>query len=146
MMCIVTANVIMRYTYNRPIAGTLELTEGALPLIIFLSLALTQFHGGHIRVTLLIDHLPHSLAHVLSIIALIAGAVLFGWAAWAGWLSAEKSLAIGEMKRGSIRYPVWPIKYAVSFGMVLLTLQFLLDAICVAAGMTPIKADPEKIE
>ncbi|MCD1619337.1 TRAP transporter small permease [Salipiger manganoxidans] len=146
MMCIVVANVVTRYTLNSPIAGTLELTEGALPLIIFLSLALTQFHGGHIRVTLLTDRLPHGLARALSVIAMLAGAVLFGWAAWAGWLSAEKSFAIGEMKRGSIRYPVWPIKYAVSFGMALLTLQFLLDALCVAAGMTPAKPDPEEVE
>ncbi|ETX13366.1 hypothetical protein OCH239_10625 [Roseivivax halodurans JCM 10272] len=146
MMCLVTVNVVTRYAFNRPIAGTLELTEGALPLIIFLSLALTQFHGGHIRVTLLTDRLPQGLARGLSVLAMLAGAVLFAWAAWAGWLSAEKSFAIGEMKRGSIRYPIWPIKYAVSFGMALLTLQFLLDALCTAVGMTPASPDPEEVE
>ncbi|MBU1314536.1 MAG: TRAP transporter small permease [Alphaproteobacteria bacterium] len=135
MMVLVVANVISRYGLNIPIAGTLELTEGALPLIIFLSLALTQYDGGHIRVTLLTDRLPRLGARSLSVLALLAGAVLFAWASWAGWLSAEKSFLIGEMKRGSIRYPVWPIKFAVSFGMALLTIQFLIDALCVAAGL-----------
>ncbi|CCF18323.1 conserved hypothetical protein; putative TRAP-type C4-dicarboxylate transport system, small permease component; putative membrane protein; putative Tripartite ATP-independent periplasmic transporter, DctQ component; putative exported protein [Pseudorhizobium banfieldiae] len=134
VMVLVVANVVSRYGFNMPIAGTLELTEGALPLIIFLSLAITQYHGGHIRVTLITDRAPESIARALTIFALLAGALLFGWATWAGWLSAEKSFAIGEMKRGSIRYPVWPIKYAVSAGMALLTVQFLIDALWVASG------------
>ncbi|GGH45057.1 TRAP transporter small permease subunit [Frigidibacter albus] len=146
MMTIVVANVVARYAFNSSVPGAMELTEGALPLIIFLSLALTQFHGGHIRVSMLTDRLPRTLSQALLVLALLAGAVLFGWAAWAGWLSAEKSLAIGEMKRGSIRYPVWPIKFAVSFGMALLTVQFLIDALCVAVGMPLQDADPEEVE
>ncbi|MEI4470124.1 TRAP transporter small permease subunit [Frigidibacter sp. MR17.24] len=137
VMCLTLANVVSRYGLSRPIAGSLELTEAALPLIIFLSLALTQFHGGHIRVTLLTDRLPAGAARAAQVLALLAGALLFAWAAWAGWLSALKSLAIGEMERGSIRFPVWPIKFAVCFGMALLTVQFLIDAVCTAAGLTP---------
>lgn len=143
VMVLVVANVVSRYGFNSPIAGTLELTEGALPLVIFLSLAVTQYHGGHIRVTLITDRAPDSIARALTIFALLAGAVLFGWATWAGWLSAEKSFAINEMKRGSIRYPVWPIKYAVSFGMALLTLQFLIDALWVASGKSLPHERPE---
>lgn len=146
VMCLIVTNVILRYGFGTPIAGTLELTEGALPLIIFLSLALTQFHGGHIRVTLLTDRVPPSMARGLGVLAMLAGAVLFAWAAWSGWLAAEKSMAIGEMKRGSVRYPVWPIKFAVCFGMVLLAVQFLIDAACVAAGMKLHESDPEETE
>lgn len=146
VMCLVVTNVVSRYGFNKPIAGTLELTEGALPLIIFLSIALTQFHGGHIRVTILTDRLPEPARRALSVIAMLAGALLFAWAAYAGWLSAEKSFAIGEMKRGSIRFPVWPIRFAVCFGMALLAIQFLIDAACVAAGVSLNAPDPEEVE
>jgi TRAP-type C4-dicarboxylate transport system permease small subunit len=134
VMCLVVANVALRYSINAPVAGTLELTEGALPLIVFLSLALTQYQGGHIKVVLLTQSLPAGLQRALSVTAMLAGALLFGWAAYAGWLTAAKSFAIGEIERGSIRYPVWPIKAAVCVGMVLLTLQFLLDALTLALG------------
>jgi len=145
-MCLIVANVVSRYAIGVPIAGTLELTEGALPLIIFLALALTQYDGGHIRVTLVTDRLPPAAARALAVIAMLAGVVLFAWAAWAGWLAAGRSFAMGEMERGSIRFPLWPIKYAVCAGMVILSVQFLVDAACVATGMKPREINPEEVE
>ena len=136
VMCLVVANVALRYSVNAPVAGTLELTEGALPLIVLLSLALTQYNGGHIKVVLLTQNLPATPQRILAVLAMLAGALLFGWAAYAGWLTTAKSIAIGEIERGSIRYPVWPIKAAVCFGMILLTIQFLLDAMLLALGGT----------
>ena len=134
VMLLVVANVVLRYGFNMPIPGTLELTEGALPIIIFLSLALTQYHQGHIKVVLLTQHLPADLRCVLRILAMLAGAGLFAWAAWAGLQAGLTSLKIGEMERGAVRYPIYPIKFTVSFGMILLTLQFLLDALSFAVG------------
>ena len=58
---LVVANIFGRYLFNAPVTGTLEFTESLLVLIIFLSLALTQYDGGHIRVTLLTRRLPRSL-------------------------------------------------------------------------------------
>ena len=134
VMLLVVANVVMRYAFNQPVTGTLELTESALPLIIFFSLALTQAHGGHIKVVLLTQHLSPRLGRAAKVLAMIAGFVLFAWAAYAGWNMAAKSFAIGELERGAIRFPIWPVKFAVFFGLALLAVQFLLDGIWVALG------------
>ncbi|MCT4370059.1 TRAP transporter small permease subunit [Yangia mangrovi] len=136
VMLLVVANVVMRYAFNQPVAGTLELTESALPLIIFLSLAMTQMHGGHIKVVLLTQRLPVGLARAAKVLAMLAGCVLFAWAAYAGWVMAAKSFAIGELERGAIRFPIWPIKFAICFGLALLAIQYLLDGIWVALGGT----------
>ena len=136
IMLLVVSNVVMRYGFNRPVTGTLELTESALPLIIFLSLALTQMKGGHIKVVLLTQHLSPPLARAAKVLAMLAGFVLFAWAAYAGWLMALKSYNIGELERGAIRFPIWPVKFAVFFGLTLLSIQYLLDAIYVALGGT----------
>ncbi|WP_353475420.1 TRAP transporter small permease subunit [Salipiger sp. H15] len=136
VMLLVVANVVMRYVFNQPVAGTLELTESALPLIIFLSLALTQLHGGHIKVVLLTQRLPEGLARAARVLAMLAGCLLFAWAAYAGWLMAAKSLAIGELERGAVRFPIWPIKFAIFFGLALLAVQYLLDGLWVALGGT----------
>lgn len=134
VMALVVANVLLRYLFNAPIAGTLEMTEGALPLIIFLSLAMTQYEGGHIKVVLLTRKLSKRLQRAAVVFAMLVGAVLFAWASYAGWMSMAKSIAIGEIERGSIRYPLWPVKGTIALGMSLLTLQFLIDALLAALG------------
>lgn len=146
VMCLVVTNALMRYGLNQPVKGTLELTEGALPLMIFLSLALTQFEGGHIKVVLLTQHLAPGGQRALKVIAMLMGAGLFAWAAYAGWLMAEKSYRIGELERGSIRFPIWPIKGAVFFGLLILSVQFFIDAIYCALGGTLPDGEAEAIE
>lgn len=136
VMCLVVMNVILRYTLNAPIAGTLELTESALPIIIFFSLAFTQYEGGHIRVVLLTQHFSPKIRRFIRVAALLAGSGLFAWGAWASWGLAAKSFGFHEMQRGSIRFPIWPIKMSVFFGLLLLSTQFLIDAIYVAMGGT----------
>lgn len=146
VMILVVANVLLRYLFNTPISGTLELTEGALPLIVFLSLAMTQYEGGHIKVVLLTRALPNSAQRVALVLAMFAGAVFFAWTTWAGFAAAIKSLAIGEIQRGSIRYPIWPIKFAVAAGMGLLSMQFFVDALVAALGGVLPDTDPEAVE
>ncbi|NIZ14452.1 TRAP transporter small permease subunit [Phaeobacter sp. HF9A] len=146
VMGLVVANVLLRYLFNMPVAGTLELTEGALPVIVFLSLAMTQYEGGHIKVVLLTRSLPDGLRRAAVVLAMLAGAGLFAWAAYAGWKLTLKSIAIGEIERGSIRYPLWPIKGVIALGMALLTIQFVIDAVLAALGGTLPDAEPEEIE
>ncbi len=146
VMCLVVANVALRYLFNATVPGTFELTEGALPLIIFLSLALTQAHGGHIRVVVLTQSLPGWMQRLLGVLGMLAGAALFAWAAWAAWTALGRSLAIGEIERGSIRYPLWPVRFAIFLGMVLLAIQFLLDALTLALGGTLSHSHAEEVE
>jgi TRAP-type C4-dicarboxylate transport system permease small subunit len=146
VMCLVVTNALMRYGLNQPVKGTLELTEAALPLMIFLSLALTQFHGGHIKVVLLTQHMAPGAQRTLKVLAMLMGAALFAWAAYAGWLMAEKSFRIGELERGSIRFPIWPIKGAICFGLLLLSVQFLIDAIYAALGGNLNDGEGEAVE
>lgn len=146
VMVLVVSNVLLRYLFNSPVAGTLELTEGALPLIIFLSLAMTQYEGGHIKVVLLTRKFPAGLQRAAVIFAMLAGVVFFAWTTYAGWVFAAKSFAIGEIERGSIRYPLWPVKGAIAFGMALLTVQFLIDALLLALGGDLPTAETTEIE
>lgn len=146
VMVLVVANALLRYGANAPIAGSLEMTEGALPLIVFLSLAATQYEGGHIKVSLLTRRLPARFARVVLVFTLLTGALFFAWASWAGWLSALQSWGFGEIERGSIRYPIWPIKLAVATGLTALSLQFLIDALFAAVGGALPDTDPEIVE
>ena len=145
IMWLIDANVLMRKLFNEPVTGTLEITEGALVLIIFLGLAFTQRRRGHIRVTLLTRHFPQSVRHLLYILVLLIGAGLTAWYAWAAYTYAVRSYNIDEMEWGVLIFKVWPIKGAIAVGWGLFSVQFLLDAIrhmFVAAGhLEPIPGD-----
>jgi TRAP-type C4-dicarboxylate transport system permease small subunit len=142
MMLLVVANVIGRYLFNKPLTGTLEFTESLLVLIIFLSVALTQYDGGHIRVNLISRRLPKAWARVLTVIAMLCGATFFIWCTYAAWIFAAQSYSFGEQEWGEVVFPLWPMKFVVFFGIALLAIQFLLDAI--AETMMPIAADDER--
>ena len=139
MMVLVVANILGRYLFNKPLDGTLEFTESLLVLIIFLSLALTQYDGGHIRVTLLTRRLPKAAAKAATVFCMLAGAAFFTWCAYAAWRFAAQSFSFKEQEWGTIVFPLWPVKFVVFAGILLLAIQFLLDAI--AETFMPIAAD-----
>ena len=141
MMALVVANIFGRYLLNKPLTGTLEFTESLLVLIIFLSVALTQYDGGHIRVTLLTRRLPKAWAQALNVFCMLAGAAFFTWCAYAAWKFAAQSFSFNEQEWGTVVFPLWPVKFVVFAGILMLAVQFLLDAI--AETIMPIKADDE---
>lgn len=145
IMWLIDANALMRKLFNEPVTGSLEITESALVLIIFLGLAYTQRRRGHIRVTLLTRHFSQSVRHLLYILVLLIGAALTAWYAWAAYTYAIRSYNINEMEWGVIIFAVWPIKSVIALGWGLFSLQFLLDAIramFVAAGkLEPVAGD-----
>jgi TRAP-type C4-dicarboxylate transport system permease small subunit len=141
-MALVVANIIGRYLFNKPLTGTLEFTETLLVLVIFCSIALTQYDGGHIRVILLTRRLPQRLSRGLTVVAMLCGCVFFTWCSYAAWIFAAEAYSFGEQEWGEVVFPLWPLKFVVFFGLAALALQFLLDAI--AETMMPIAADDER--
>jgi TRAP-type C4-dicarboxylate transport system permease small subunit len=141
MMLLVVANIIGRYLFNSPVTGTLEITESLLVIIIFLSVAMTQYDGGHIRVTILTRRFSPRWSRAATVFAMICGAVFFAWCAYAAWRYAVQSWSFDEHERGTIVFPLYPIKFVIFIGISMLAFQFLLDAI--AETFMPIKADDE---
>ena len=43
-------DVVLRYVFNRPFSGSLEVTEFAMALIVFLGIAYCGWIGGHVAV------------------------------------------------------------------------------------------------
>ncbi len=104
MMLVVVANIVGRYLFNRPLTGTLEFTESLLVIIIFLSIALTQYDGGHIRVNILTRRLPKRAARGFTVLAMLAGCAFFTWCAYAAWIFAAQSYSFKRagMGRGGV--------------------------------------------
>lgn len=141
MMWLIDVNALSRKILNAPVTGTLEITEALMVVAILLPMAYAQMTRSHIRVTLLTKHLPKGAQRLLYAGALLIGFVFAAWAAWAAFGYFMRSYRIDEHAWGSVRFPIYPSKGAVSLGMALLSIQFLLDTIRV--GVFGIGVDDE---
>lgn len=96
--------------------------------------AMTLRVGGHIRVVLLLKNVPAPLQRGLEVLAALAG---FGFMAFLTW--AMTKFAFSAFMRGQVSTssdtPLWFPQAVVTFGMLLLTLQFLARAIQAALGL-----------
>lgn len=96
--------------------------------------AMTLRVGGHIRVVLLLKNAPAPVQRGLEILSAAAG-----FAFMAFLTSAMAKFAFGAYVRGQISTssdtPLWFPEAIVTFGMLLLTLQFLARAIQAVLGL-----------
>lgn len=132
LMFLVCANSFMRKLFNAPIAGSMELTEALMPIVILLPMAFTQYRDGHIRVSMVLDRLPAGMRRALRTAMLFGAAAFFYWVTYATFAFALSAWHVGETAWGSIRFPIWPSKFMVALGAGLLAVQFTLDALRLA--------------
>jgi TRAP-type C4-dicarboxylate transport system permease small subunit len=96
--------------------------------------AMTLRVGGHIRVVLLLKNVPALFQRAIEILSAAAG---FGFMAFLTWSMAK--FAFGAYVRGQVSTssdtPLWFPQAVVTFGMLLLTLQFLARAIQAVLGL-----------
>tara|TARA_B110000503_G_C6942667_1_gene327619 strand:+ start:149 stop:652 length:504 start_codon:yes stop_codon:yes gene_type:complete len=126
---LVVVNIISRFFFNAPMGGTLEVTEAALPIIIFLSLALTQHKGEHIKVTLVMRRFSPKYICWGNVVTSLLGCLFFAWATYAAWDLFIKSFMMNEKAWGSIILPLYPVKFIIFIGLLMLSIQFFIDAL-----------------
>jgi len=128
-MLLVSAEVISRKFFNTPIPGQLELGELLMPPIIFLAIAYTQSTGGHVRMTLVIDHMPPAWRHVMEIavklLAIAIYAVLFFYSA----KYAYRTWQFQDVTMSPPYFLIWPSAAMVPIGIFLVTLRVYLEVL-----------------
>ena len=123
----VSADAVLRYTLNRPVAGTLEGVELLLVFAVFAGLARTQAERGHIAIGLLTDHLAGRPRAALAAVASILALVLFAAVTWVTGAMAARSWQMGEYSPGLIAFPLYPSRVLVALGTFFLCLQLLVE-------------------
>ena len=66
MMVLTTVDTVGRYFFNTPIRGAYEFTEKYLMTVVFLGVCYAYRQGAHVRLTFLIDRLPHTIVVVIN--------------------------------------------------------------------------------
>lgn len=126
LMFYVTAEVAMRYLFNRPLAGHLEATQLMIAPAVFLALSWVQARRGHVGMDLLHEHLAEGPRHVVDIITLTVALAAFGVITWFSWLAAYQAWEMGDVTPTAYLQTWWS-KMAVPVGCALLCVRFAMQ-------------------
>ena len=125
---LVTASVIGRWLFNRPIPADYEFVEIGVGVAVFAFLPYVQLRNGHIAVDTFTQRLPARWSAVVDAAWDLLLAVFLGFFAWGLASGAQESYAYNETLV-QLPWPIWPV-YAVC--AVLCTVAFV-SAVAVAA-------------
>ena len=126
IMILVGSDVFMRYTFNAPIPGTLEISEQTVVLITFLCFAYAGMQKRHVQTTAIVGHLPSSLKFVADVVSILLMLVLLSLLVWRTSLEGLRALRIQEIRMGLIGVPIYPSKIAIPIGLSVAWLYYFL--------------------
>jgi TRAP-type C4-dicarboxylate transport system permease small subunit len=126
LMGYTVVDVVLRYVFNRPFSGSLEITEFAMSAIVFLGIAYCGWVGGHVAVDILERPLDNPRLRFVSVILTFIGAVLFAAIAW---LTAVEALTSMHRISNMMRWPHYPFQLTVAFGAAMYSIVLFIQSL-----------------
>ncbi len=128
MLAVITfVDVLLRYVFALPLTFSVEMTEQAMGLIVYLAIGLTTHERAHVSVDLVVGRLRGRLRAVLSLCVNLFGLAFFGVIVWRLALHAY-SLFVVDVKTQILFWPIWPVAFVMTAGSVFLLTGFLIHA------------------
>ncbi len=112
-----------------PFPTTIESVESLLVVSVYFGVALVALEGGHVNVTVMTDRLPLWARYLLDALVNMLAALVFGYLAAGAWAEALRSIALFEYRLGVYRFPLWPFKTLFAMGLMLLTIQLVINTV-----------------
>jgi TRAP-type transport system small permease protein len=128
MMILTTADVILRYVFNRPILGVFEMTEFMMLIVVGFALAYTQLMKNNINVELISNKLPAKVQLALDAFSYLLGFGVFALIAWQLILGANKQV-VRHIVSGTLGIPLEYFYYLFSFSCILLCVIYIVDIV-----------------
>ena len=121
----IASDVSMRFFFNRPIRGMVEITEYAILWITFLLAAWVLKRDKHVKMDIVLRWLKPTVQSLINIITSVLSAIAFliltGYAAAVTW----ESFKMGFLDYTALAPPLWPIQVIIPIGSFLLFIQLL---------------------
>jgi TRAP-type C4-dicarboxylate transport system permease small subunit len=100
----------------------------------FLALAYTFQRGGHIRVSIVLQHLDRSRRRLAELWCLAVGSFLAVYVAYFSFRMVEISIQIGDVSQAPDATPLWIPQLGMAFGATVLAIALVDRLIAVARG------------
>jgi TRAP-type mannitol/chloroaromatic compound transport system permease small subunit len=138
-------DVLMRLALGWGFPQILEYGEVVLVALVYLSLAQTQRNNGHVSVEIVTNMLPPRIAASVEILGLLVVVGVLTLVTDRAFDIALKSYAQGEYRLGMSKALIWPVRFVLVGGLVLLIGQMLMRMVSllrVACGFEPARTHP----
>ena len=118
VLCVTTfADVIARYFFNAPFTFTVEVTELAMGLIVYLGVGLVTHDNEHVSADVVTSRLSVGLRALVTLTTNVLALAFLAVMVWRVWLRAADLLAKGDITQ-IWHIPLWPVAFAIAFGGV----------------------------
>jgi TRAP-type transport system small permease protein len=122
-MVLTFLDVVLRVSLNMPIYGALEMTDFLMGILVAFSLGYCALRKSHIRVDLLLMHLPPRIVKVLDIGANGTAALFCLLVAWQTFVNTAAVLQ-SHKTSPALLLPVFPFVFLVVIGITFVSLVF----------------------
>ena len=142
MVCLTFVDVILRYIFDSPIKGVLEMTEVMMIAAVFLGIAHTQNQKGHISVDLVSATLGTRHKLVLEFINTLLGIGLFILVIWRSIVKLMVFINQNSMHSQYFRLPDAPFDAVLILGCTCLCLLLIRDLLKLAVEARSLHVGP----
>ena len=126
---LVVADVIGRVVFNSPVKGTPEIVSMSIVIICFLLAGYSVQSGGMLQADILVGVFGRRGPLISALLSGVLGAAFFALIVWGSYEPALHAWNSGEFEgEGALRVPVWPARFVVMFGALLVTIIYLGQA------------------
>ena len=126
LMLIITTDVSLRYFFNSPISGAMDLIVVMLSILVFAGMAYTASKKGHVSVDFLARRLSERTRVVVDSITGLLVAGILCLIVWQTLMHAQR-MFIGRQASAALDIPFWPFVLVVAFGSALFLIVILVD-------------------
>lgn len=133
---LILAQVVTRFLgLHLPSAD--EIAGYCLAASSFLGLAATYRLGEHIRVSLLIDRVPHPWRRAVELWCLLAATFLVLYFAWYAIDMVWWSYLLNDVSQGLLPIPLWIPQSGIALGLAVMAVALIDDLVVLLCGRDP---------
>ena len=129
VMLFVGAEVVMRYAFDRPIPGHLELSELAAPIIVFLAISYTQATHGHVGMDLVLDSLAPGGRRYAEMGTLLISIFMCAVLAYFSFKNAYRLWLYDDVTMSPPYFRTWPSGAAIPLGYALISFRMYIQVL-----------------
>ncbi|MGN1001458.1 MAG: TRAP transporter small permease [Oscillospiraceae bacterium] len=134
IMAFIVINVFMRFALDAPVLGAYEIVEQMMFVGVFCSFAYAQQQGSHIRVSMLLLHLPKRAAMAVCCFTSLCGTGILGLLTYAAGLQFKLALA-HSYTTAMLKFPIAPFYALEIVCSVIFAIAVLVEAIEYGIGI-----------
>jgi len=119
MMLLTVTDVFLRYFFNKPVMGSMELTEYFMVVAGFLGIAWYGLKKKHLKVGLIVDQFPNKAQAICDCITYFLSLTVVPLIVWQNYVQANYSKT-DNVVSDLLEVPAYPFYLAVVISFVLL--------------------------